>query len=177
MKPGNHDARVVPTNDLADVIEPYIQRIEARHFTGTEQSSPFSALYHEVSEAMGTSEDVATRRLYSIRQRQTVATGIALAEAYLNALDLDLNVERIPQFPRSVREASEIAEVWCPEMTLKERCRFADYLLHFSNAYLRESADPETLEFVKKQTDRRRPGLQAMRARRRAERQATAVAA
>lgn len=153
---------VVPTNDLANVIEPLIEKLnnelDGDTFSGRggQRQGAIQVISDRVAPALGLGPDAVPRRLWSIRARETRTTNAELAGTILIALGTDLEEHDLPVLPGTLTDAREMASVWRRDLKPAQRRRWARKLHRFANAYLEASADPQTNKRVARSAAQRR---------------------
>lgn len=155
--------QVVPTPDLHDLLEPMFVKIEDTYggkpynVGMVLDAGPFAHIYTQVAELTNTSYENVKRRVWAIRNKSSLGTDIAIADAFLLAIDETLGGSNLPVLPTSFAAALEMAEVHFElrgeEIGKKEIEKLAHMMMNFSRAYIRESADPETIAHIKRHND------------------------
>lgn len=169
-----HDSYMVPTNELAAILIPVLNAAAARYERSNMQhdmdAGPHAELIFRMSKYLGQDEKSVPRRIYSIRTRETFATGLDIADAFLLCIGKRLDAVDLPVFPANILTARELVKSRFPQMAKKQREKLAVSLHHFAQGYVEEAADDETLEYVrdqnakrKKRNERRRRELEEAR--------------
>jgi hypothetical protein len=151
-KPASNDNYVVPTNQLADILSPVFDRLSVNSDHANPHADAWGGAHdqivNDVARFLDQQEHSVPRRIYAIRKREQISTSLDIADAFLLSVDILLSSTDLPVLPASERTAQEQVRTHYPEMTEEEQESLARSLFHFSTAYLRESADPHTIELV-----------------------------
>lgn len=158
------DRYVVPTNHLAEVINPLLDQLDDAHEVSptnhVQDAGPFAEIYARMSRYTRIAEKSVPRRLYSIRRAQSLTTLLDIADPLLLCLGTKIDDVDLPVLPANPASARAMVETHYPDMPERERRKLARSLHRFSVAYVDTSADPYTLEYLAEQNEKRNRRLE-----------------
>ena len=169
----NANLTSVPTNDLAVCLEPLWRRMDAMGAKTAEGESILNSIAEDVGRSLGVEPESIPRRVYGIRELQTLATE---ADLLLDAaIESSIRLEELPVFPMNHATARDLVDIhYGSDPELNQR-RLATSLFHFCQGYLEGSAEDKQLEYLHAEKLKRRVRNTRFRERRREQRKLVAA--
>lgn len=146
---GNRDGQCVPTDLLARILVPAMERWDKENeksksqWENSQGDQPQGAITFAsefIAKHRGLGPASPARRLYDIKTGISRRTSLGIADTALMAFDLDLANSGLPVLASSVRGAREMIDAHCTEIDnnlhLPDRYQLAVDLLAFSEALI-----------------------------------------
>jgi len=150
-----HDTALVPTSDLARMINLYISAGKSEvPINQHERTHTAQQLSMDLGHFRGLTETAAYRRLYSICYLETTLTPFHTADAILLSMGRFISQEPIPVFPATLPAAREMAEIWAEDWSDEDKETLAQNLRNFTRGYFAEEWPQKTIDRIRKLSEK-----------------------